>query len=334
MPISPGAAMPMAPARKARPSAACSKRASPASRRCCTTRTIASTTSSTATTTTSSRAGSRSRCGICRGAQPVVYHNDHSRPERPRIRTLREEIGRIVRGRVVNPKWIAGVMRHGYKGAFEIAATVDYLFAFAATARAVDDQHFDALFEAYLGDDRGARASWPAHNPAALAEMSEPLSSRRSTAACGGRAATGAAHRAELWRSAERARPMNEHETRPRPRSTARHREKMARRKAARDRMLATKTEEKRPPHRPHRHRARANRPPPSAWCCAASATACGSASSSSSRARGRPASAPCWRASPISSPAGRWARASPGRRRTAPATSPPRAPPGTRRRR
>ncbi len=46
------------------------------------------------------------------------------------VRTLEEEIGRVMRARVVNPKWIAGIMRHGYKGAFEIAATVDYLFAF------------------------------------------------------------------------------------------------------------------------------------------------------------------------------------------------------------
>ncbi len=67
------------------------------------------------------------------GARPAIYHNDHSRPEKPVIRSLEEEIGRVVRGRVVNPKWIEGVMRHGYKGAFEIAATVDYLFAFAAT---------------------------------------------------------------------------------------------------------------------------------------------------------------------------------------------------------
>src|SRR3954470_2397512 len=86
------------------------------------------------------------------GRAPAVYHNDHSQPDRPRIRSLREEIGRVVRGRAANPRWIAGVMRHGYKGAAEIAATVDYLFAFAATARAVDDTHFDALYEAYLGD--------------------------------------------------------------------------------------------------------------------------------------------------------------------------------------
>ena len=88
------------------------------------------------------------------GAQPAIYHNDHSRPETPRIGTLKEEIGRIVRARAVNPKWLAGVMRHGYKGAFEIAATVDYLFAFAATARVVEHHHFDALYDAYLADER------------------------------------------------------------------------------------------------------------------------------------------------------------------------------------
>src|SRR5208337_3363416 len=64
------------------------------------------------------------------GEAPAVYHADHSRPERPEIRTLAEEMARVVRARVVNPKWLAGVMRHGYKGAFEMAATVDYLFAF------------------------------------------------------------------------------------------------------------------------------------------------------------------------------------------------------------
>ncbi len=103
------------------------------------------------------------------GRDPAVYHNDHSQPDRPRIRTLREEIGRIVRGRAANPRWIAGVMRHGYKGAAEIAATVDYLFAFAATTRAVDDAHFETLYDAYLGDD-AVRGFMAAHNPAALAE--------------------------------------------------------------------------------------------------------------------------------------------------------------------
>jgi cobaltochelatase CobN len=105
------------------------------------------------------------------GRAPAVYHNDHSRPERPRIRTLREELGRVVRGRAANPQWIAGVMRHGYRGAAEIAATVDYLFAFAATSRAVDDAHFEALYDAYLRDD-GVRGFMAEHNHAALAETS------------------------------------------------------------------------------------------------------------------------------------------------------------------
>ena len=76
-------------------------------------------------TTTNLRAALTASIRHFGGEQPVVYHNDHSRPETPRVRTLEEEIGRVVRARVVNPKWIAGVMRHGYKGAFEMAATVD-----------------------------------------------------------------------------------------------------------------------------------------------------------------------------------------------------------------
>ena len=108
------------------------------------------------------------------GRRPTVWHNDHSRPESPKVRRLEEEIARVVRARVVNPKWIRGVMRHGYKGAFEMAATVDYLFAFAATARAVGDHHFDAVFEAYL-EDREVRTFLEENNPAALEEIAERL---------------------------------------------------------------------------------------------------------------------------------------------------------------
>ncbi|NNG03499.1 MAG: cobaltochelatase subunit CobN [Inquilinus sp.] len=108
------------------------------------------------------------------GTAPVVYNNDHSRPESPRIRTLEEEIARVVRGRVVNPKWLAGVMRHGYKGAFEMAATVDYLFAFAATTGAVRDHHFDAVYEAYV-EDVQVRAFLLDNNPAASRELAERL---------------------------------------------------------------------------------------------------------------------------------------------------------------
>ncbi len=108
------------------------------------------------------------------GAQPAVWHNDHSNPEAPRIRSLEDEIARVVRARVVNPKWIAGVMRHGYKGAFEMAATVDYLFAFAATARCVKDHHFDLVFDAYLGDEK-VRDFLEANNPDALRDIADRL---------------------------------------------------------------------------------------------------------------------------------------------------------------
>ncbi|MFB2551722.1 cobaltochelatase subunit CobN [Ensifer soli] len=108
------------------------------------------------------------------GARPSIYHNDHSRPERPVIRTLEEEIGRVVRGRAVNPKWIAGVMRHGYKGAIEIAATVDYLYAFAAVTGAVGDHHFDAVYAAYVNDE-AVRRFLQEVNPAALSDMADTL---------------------------------------------------------------------------------------------------------------------------------------------------------------
>jgi len=108
------------------------------------------------------------------GKKPLSYHNDHSRPERPVIRTLEDEIGRVVRARVTNPKWIAGVMRHGYKGAFEIASSVDYLFAFAATTNAVRDHHFDAVHAAFI-ENEVVRAFMAEVNPAALRETAARL---------------------------------------------------------------------------------------------------------------------------------------------------------------
>lgn len=108
------------------------------------------------------------------GKRPHAYHNDHSRPERPVVRTLDEEIGRVLRARVVNPKWISGVMRHGYKGAFEIAATVDYMFAFAATTGAVRDHHFDLVHAAFVADET-VSAFMRENNPAAFREMVDRL---------------------------------------------------------------------------------------------------------------------------------------------------------------
>ncbi|RPE63186.1 cobaltochelatase CobN subunit [Pacificibacter maritimus] len=118
--------------------------------------------------------GAASAIASLQGQDRPIYHNDHSRPERPVIRTLEEEIGRVVRSRVVNPKWIAGVKRHGYKGAFEIAATVDYLFAFSATTHAVKDHHFDMVHAAFIEDD-DTRNFINDHNAPALKEIAQRL---------------------------------------------------------------------------------------------------------------------------------------------------------------
>ncbi|MDC1117759.1 cobaltochelatase subunit CobN [Alphaproteobacteria bacterium] len=104
------------------------------------------------------------------GRDVPIYHNDHSLAENPITRSLAEEISRVVRGRASNPKWIKGAMRHGYKGAFEMAATVDYLFAFAATTLQVEAHHFAALYEAYIEDD-AVRAFLQTANDAAYADM-------------------------------------------------------------------------------------------------------------------------------------------------------------------
>jgi cobaltochelatase CobN len=118
--------------------------------------------------------GAASAVAAIQGRERPVYHNDHSRPERPVIRKLDEEIARVVRSRVVNPKWIDGVKRHGYKGAFEIAATVDYLFAFAATTGAVRNHHFDLVARAFLEDD-DTRAFIAEANAPALREIAQRL---------------------------------------------------------------------------------------------------------------------------------------------------------------
>ena len=108
------------------------------------------------------------------GQARPIYHNDHSRPERPLIRSLDDEMARVIRSRVLNPKWINGVKRHGYKGAFEIAATVDYMFAFAATTGAVKSHHFDAVEAAFLEDDDTRDFMAEANGPA-LREIAQRL---------------------------------------------------------------------------------------------------------------------------------------------------------------
>ena len=108
------------------------------------------------------------------GKNPETYFGDNSIPEKPKVRQLQEEIARVYRSRAVNPKWIEGAMRHGYKGAFEIAATVDFLFAYDATANCVEDFMYEGIAEAYIFDEK-VQAFIQENNPWALRDMAERL---------------------------------------------------------------------------------------------------------------------------------------------------------------
>ena len=105
---------------------------------------------------------------------PEIYFGDNSRTAQPKVRKLSEEIARVYRSRVVNPKWIAGAMRHGYKGAFEMAATVDYLFAYDATTHCVEDFMYDGVAEAYVFDT-AVQDFIQKSNPWALRDIAERL---------------------------------------------------------------------------------------------------------------------------------------------------------------
>jgi cobaltochelatase CobN len=87
------------------------------------------------------------------GADPKAYVGDSTSPDAVRTRTLAEETARVFRARVVNPRWISAMQRHGYKGAFELAATVDYLFGFDATAGVVHDWMYEKLATEYVLDE-------------------------------------------------------------------------------------------------------------------------------------------------------------------------------------
>ncbi len=84
------------------------------------------------------------------GRNPSRYFGDSSNPERVRTRDLREEARRVFRSRVVNPKWLESMRRHGYKGALEIAATVDYLFGYDATAQVLEDWMYERVTDEFL----------------------------------------------------------------------------------------------------------------------------------------------------------------------------------------
>ncbi|HZI39746.1 MAG TPA: cobaltochelatase subunit CobN, partial [Acidimicrobiia bacterium] len=108
------------------------------------------------------------------GQAPQAFFGDSADPERPRVRTLAEEARRVVRSRVLNPRWISAMMRHGYKGAFEMAATVDYLYGYDATARIGEDWMYEQVTSAYVADPE-VRKFFAASNPWALQGIAERL---------------------------------------------------------------------------------------------------------------------------------------------------------------
>ncbi len=108
------------------------------------------------------------------GTAPAAYIGDSTRPEQVRTRTLLEETSRVFRARVVNPKWLAAMRRHGYKGAFELAATVDYLFGYDATTGVVADWMYEKLAQTYVLDPEN-REFLEKSNPWALHGIAERL---------------------------------------------------------------------------------------------------------------------------------------------------------------
>ena len=108
------------------------------------------------------------------GKAPTIYHSDHSNPSKPVIRTLKEELNRVIRSRVLNPKWIEGMREHGYKGAFEMGATVDYLFAYDATTDLIADYQYEQVTDTLLFDQVNQQFLKD-NNPQIMEEMAERL---------------------------------------------------------------------------------------------------------------------------------------------------------------
>ncbi|MFJ2663034.1 cobaltochelatase subunit CobN [Nocardia fluminea] len=108
------------------------------------------------------------------GKNPEAYIGDSTRPDAVRTRTLSEETARVFRARVVNPRWLEAMRRHGYKGAFEMAATVDYLFGYDATTNVVADWMYEKLSESYVFDEVN-RKFMEQSNPWALHGIAERL---------------------------------------------------------------------------------------------------------------------------------------------------------------
>ncbi|TXM87392.1 cobaltochelatase subunit CobN, partial [Methylobacterium sp. WL116] len=128
------------------------------------------------------------------GGTPTLYSLDAARPETPKVRTAREDAARLVRARLANPRWIAGQLRHGYRGAQELAQGLDAVFVLAATTDAVTDADFDRLYGAWIADAETFDALRTA-NPAATRAILERFDEARARG---------------LWTSRRNAMPADE----------------------------------------------------------------------------------------------------------------------------
>ena len=108
------------------------------------------------------------------GQAPSLWFADHSRHGRPRVHRLEKEIDKVLRSRVLNPRWITAMTEHGYKGGFEMAASLDYLFAYDASTGRMPDWSYGAIQQAWL-DDATVRDVLERSNPWALRDMAERL---------------------------------------------------------------------------------------------------------------------------------------------------------------
>jgi cobaltochelatase CobN len=108
------------------------------------------------------------------GRQPRHYFGDTQNPDNPAVRGLKEEVLRVYRSRVANPKWITSIQKHGYKGGLELTATVDYLFGYDATAHVVDDWVYEDLAGRYALDP-AMQQFFAESNPWALNAITERL---------------------------------------------------------------------------------------------------------------------------------------------------------------
>jgi cobaltochelatase CobN len=123
------------------------------------------------------------------GRQPKAWFGDSADPSNPKVRALAEEAARVVRSRVINPRWINAMVSHGYKGAFEMAATVDYIFGYDATAQVVEDWMYERVTEAYVADP-AIRKFMEQSNPWAMRSIAERLLE---------------AHERDMWNASETA---------------------------------------------------------------------------------------------------------------------------------